>query len=146
MQDIEQHNKEYEELEETERDSIVKSRIGQGLFRERLIDLWKGCSVSGLSNLNLLKASHIKPWRDCNNSERLNPLNGLLIHPTLDHLFDMGFITFDAKGMIRVSRLLSKSDLEVLNIEKKLKLKKIPIGLMKYMEFHRNNVFKDSQP
>jgi hypothetical protein len=41
-----------------------------------------------------LKASHIKPWRDATDGERLDGANGLLLSPHIDHLFDEGYITF----------------------------------------------------
>jgi putative restriction endonuclease len=38
----------------------------------------------------MLRASHIKPWSDCSNRERLDPLNGLLLVAHIDALFDNG--------------------------------------------------------
>lgn len=143
IDDIESHQQEYKSLEKTEQESIVKSRIGQGIFRERLIELWGGCSVTGLSNMSLLRASHIKPWRDCSNSERLDPMNGLLLHPTLDHLFDAGYITFEDSGRIYISNRLSKQDMEILHITASSGLRKVPDGLRQYMRFHREHVFKN---
>jgi len=141
IDDLDHHKKEYESLDETERDSVVKSRIGQGTFRKRLIDLWGCCSVTGLKNIPLLRASHIKPWRDCSNLERLDPMNGLLLHPTLDHLFDSGFISFDDNGKILVSDKISNADLEILHISRNDNLRKAPKGLAEYLGFHRDNVF-----
>jgi putative restriction endonuclease len=107
LEDIEAHQDESKSLEKTERESIVKSRIGQGLFRDRVVELWGSCSVTGLGNLSLLRASHIKPWRDSTNQERLDPMNGLLLQPTLDHLFDLGLISFDETGAVLFSPQLS---------------------------------------
>jgi predicted restriction endonuclease len=142
IEDIEKHKTEYSSLEKTERESIVKSRVGQGLFRERVIALWGSCSVTGLSNLSLLRASHIKPWRDCSNQERLDPMNGLLLHPTLDHLFDSGLVTFEDNGQIRFSERLSAEDAKILQLDSSETLRKMPEKLKKYMEFHREHVFK----
>ncbi len=94
--------------------------------------------------MSLLRASHIKPWRECTNLERLDPLNGLLLNPTLDHLFDSGFITFKEDGYIHISERLSKEDLEILGIVSGSMLQKMPDGLMKYMRIHRDHVFKNS--
>ena len=141
--DIELHQQEYRTLEKTEQKSIVKSRIGQGIFRDRLIETWGSCSVTGLSNITLLRASHVKPWRDSSNRERMDPMNGLLLHPTLDHLFDSGFITFDDDGLILISEKLSKEEIEILYLSDNLKLRKLPDGLRKYMRFHRQNIFKN---
>ena len=141
--DIESHRDEFQSLEQTEKDSIVKSRVGQGLFREGVVGLWGSCSVTGLSNLSLLRASHIKPWRDSSNQERLDPMNGLLLQPTLDHLFDSGLITFDEAGAVVFSKMLSPDDIEKLKLASHLKLRKVPERLKGYMEHHRNYVFKN---
>jgi len=67
LEEIEQCKETYEALEITSRAAVIQSRIGQGLFRARLIDYWGGCAISGCKQLELLKASHIKPWRVSNN-------------------------------------------------------------------------------
>ncbi len=143
FQDIETHQDEFKYLAQTEKDSIVKSRIGQGLFRDGVVELWGSCSVTGLGNLALLRASHIKPWRDSTNQERLDPMNGLLLQPTLDHLFDLGLITFDKTGAVMFSPRLSKDDIEKLELTGNLKLRKVPKKLKDYMEHHRSHVFKN---
>jgi putative restriction endonuclease len=74
--------KEYKTIEETTRDSVIKSRLGQGEYRRNLIEVWGGCSVTGCKTIEILRASHIKPWRFSSNSERLDPYNGLLLLPT----------------------------------------------------------------
>lgn len=89
----------------------------------------------------LLRASHVKPWRDSTNEERLDPMNGLLLHPVLDHLFDSGFITFEDNGEIRISVKLSQEDIKILNVSRTSKLRKVPNGLRQYMSFHREHVF-----
>jgi putative restriction endonuclease len=143
FEDIETHQNEFKSLDQTEKDSIVKSRIGQGLFRDGVVELWGSCSVTGLGNLSLLRASHIKPWRDSTNQERLDPMNGLLLQPTLDHLFDLGLITFDETGAVMFSPQLSQDDIEKLELAGNLKLRKVPNRLKGYMEYHRNHVFKN---
>ena len=55
---------EYLDLSSTEREAIVKSRIGQGQFRESLINYWSACAVIGCKEAKLLRASHIKPWAE----------------------------------------------------------------------------------
>jgi hypothetical protein len=67
----------------TERDAIVKSRVGQGRYRKELLAMWKSCAVTGLDIPELLRASHIKPWSDCNDRERVEAYNGLLLGPFL---------------------------------------------------------------
>ena len=72
----------------TERDALTKARLGQGLFRHRVAEREPACRVTGLKRQEFLVASHIKPWRDCDNSERLDGANGLLLSPHVDKLFD----------------------------------------------------------
>jgi HNH endonuclease len=72
-------------LDKTTKKALIDCRVGQGIFRENLITYWKArCAITGLSLTALLRASHIKPWRDSNNSERLDPFNGLLLSPSYD--------------------------------------------------------------
>jgi predicted restriction endonuclease len=82
----------------TERDALTKARLGQGLFRHRVSELEPACRVTGLARQEFLVASHIKPWRDCDNSERLSGSNGLLLSPHVDKLFDRHWISFDSGG------------------------------------------------
>lgn len=142
LTDIEQHQSEFRDIERTEQQSIVKSRIGQGIFRDELMGLWGGCSVTGLANLTILRASHAKPWRDSTNQERLDPFNGLLLIPNLDVLFDAGLITFEHDGQIRISRLLSEEECLLLGVNHNLRLRKIFPNNQKYLAYHREEVFK----
>ncbi|MFE8730531.1 HNH endonuclease, partial [Aeromonas hydrophila] len=82
-------------LNATEKQQLVKSRRGQGIFRANLEKVELACRVTGVTNTALLIASHIKPWSRCaNNAERLDGNNGLLLSPHIDKLFDRGWITF----------------------------------------------------
>jgi hypothetical protein len=83
---------------DTDKATLIKTRIGQGNFRQKLISLWGGCAVTGYKDASMLVASHIKPWRASSNVERLDGYNGLLLLPTLDKAFDSGFISFDLAG------------------------------------------------
>ena len=84
----------------TERDALTKARLGQGLFRHRVSELEPACRVTGLERQQFLVASHIKPWRDCDNLERLSGTNGLLLSPHVDKLFDRHWISFDSDGQL----------------------------------------------
>jgi putative restriction endonuclease len=129
-------------LTTTERDSLIKSRVGQGIFRDRVIEYWGGCAVTGLNNSSLLIASHIKPWADSSNQERLNPMNGLLLNPTLDKLFDRGFISFNQYGHIEISSQLSEQEIKLLGIFKDMKLRKLNSELIANLKYHSDHVFK----
>ena len=128
---------------DTEKDAISKSRIGQGKFRTRLKIIWKNkCAVTSCSSVAVLRASHIKPWRNSDNFERLDQYNGLLLTPNLDVTFDIGLITFDKDGSILISSKLSEDQKAVLGIEETMRLRSIKEEHHKYLDFHRNNVFK----
>lgn len=125
----------------TEKDSIVKSRIGQGIFRKGLIEYWHGCAISQCPLTWMLIASHIKPWRDADNQERLDPYNGLLLLPNYDKLFDLGYISFNSKGKIMYSRLLDKFDRETIELTNNLHLVKLEEQHLKYLKYHNDNCF-----
>lgn len=125
----------------TEKDSIVKSRIGQGIFRKGLIEYWHGCAISQCPLTWMLIASHIKPWRDADNQERLDPYNGLLLLPNYDKLFDLGYISFNSKGKIMYSRLLDKFDRENIGLTNNLHLVKLEEQHLKYLKYHNDNCF-----
>jgi hypothetical protein len=67
-------------LDDTEATAETKRRIGQELYRNKLEALWGGrCAVTGIGIKTLLRASHAKPWKDCQTGkERLSPYNGFL--------------------------------------------------------------------
>lgn len=129
---------ENQSIPETERESIVKSRIGQGTFRNSLIEFWGGCSVTQCKTTSLLMASHIRPWRKSDNRQRLDVFNGLLLTPNLDKLFDRGYISFDKKGKIICSDVLPKSDMKSLAISNEMHLLKIEANHQEYLKYHRD--------
>ena len=129
------------QLTSTERTQIIQSRVGQGLFRNQLIEYWNGCSVSGCSLLPVLVASHIRPWYASDNIQRLDLYNGLLLQPNLDKLFDRGYITFDLQGKIQCSNLLDNHDRKLLGIDKSMRLLKMEEMHKKYLRYHQENCF-----
>ncbi len=145
LEDLEEEESSFKELEKTEKDSIIQSRLGQGAYRQSLIDYWQGCAVTDCSYSPLLRASHIKPWRASNNIERLDPFNGLLLSPNLDVAFDTGYISFDKKGKIIISSALIPVDAYSLRITPKLRIKTklLSIKHQAYLEYHRAEVLKN---
>lgn len=106
----------------TERLQQSLARIGQGVFRDKMIKMWNGaCSVTGCEMKEVLVASHAKPWRDCNPKEKVDEHNGLLLVPNLDVLFDKFLITFDEKGKIQIRKEVEK-ECKKLNITKNMKV------------------------
>ena len=123
----------------TEKTALIKSRIGQGSFRDKVLLQWTGCAVTGFNDTSLLIASHIKPWKKSTNSERLDQWNGLLLSPNLDKAFDKGFITFERNGAIRLSPLFTEAT--KLGITPFMRIALKPEH-EKYMEHHRTEEFK----
>lgn len=104
-------------LPSTEKEALVKARIGQGMFRSRVLQLWESrCAVSGVAVPEAIRASHIKPWKDCTDVERLDPYNGLPLVATLDALFDAGLIAFDSAGRMLISSRLPVADKRKLGL------------------------------
>lgn len=125
----------------TQKEITTLSRIGQGIFRIKLFEIWKGCSVSNLNFPELLRASHIKPWRTSNDQERLDPYNGLLLTPTYDLLFDRGYISFNTNGEILISKKIMKN-ITSLNINPQIKLRQVFDKNKTFLEYHRDELFE----
>ncbi|EKO3580695.1 HNH endonuclease [Vibrio metschnikovii] len=123
----------------TEKSSLVQSRLGQGKFRQKLIKIWGGCAVSGCNEAKLLVASHIKPWSQSTNEERLDPSNGLLLIATLDKAFDAGLISFDCDGVIIISSYFH--DYELAGVNKAMRIK-LQGKNREYLDYHRKYVFQ----
>lgn len=128
----------------TEIETLIKARLGQGSFRKNVLKLHPNCPLTGLDIQSLLIASHIKPWSKCNNEERLDPSNGLMLAPNIDALFDSGLITFDTDGTIKISPKIDPENQERLGISRDMKLKIEPES-EKYFEYHRNHVFQKEE-
>ena len=139
--DIRTHQSEINSLPETERQSLIKSRIGQGAFRQGLLEMWEGCAVTDVKLPNVLRASHIKPWRFSTNAERLNPYNGLLLLPQYDQLFDKGLISFDESGGIVRSPVLDGIEPSKLGIDPNDSLRSFSQQHQGFLEYHRTEVF-----
>lgn len=127
---------------DTERDALIKARIGQSAYRNALLAYWQKCAVTGCGAALMLRASHIKPWHQCTDQERLDPYNGLLLAPHLDVAFDQGLISFEDDGRIMLSPKLCDSDSEVLGLRSELKLRKVTVEHRAYLAWHREEWFK----
>ncbi|MEQ8299385.1 MAG: HNH endonuclease signature motif containing protein [Hyphomonas sp.] len=135
-------------LDATEKESLSKSRRGQGIFKDRLKEIERGCRLTGVTNDSLLIASHILAWKSCTTSQqRLDGHNGLLLTPDADRLFDRGHISFKNDGSVLVKDAVSDEDLGRLGLAG---LRERNVGAFTaqqqtYLEFHRNlNGFSES--
>lgn len=129
------------DLTETEKDRLVRARLGQGSFRQAVEKIEPRCRVTRLDDMQHLRASHIKPWRSASNTERLDGNNGLLLAPNIDHLFDRGYITFGDDGQIYLSHRLSKKAAKALGVDTVTSVGSLSPQQAIYMAYHREHVF-----
>jgi hypothetical protein len=124
----------------TERKGLVTSRVGQGYYRQEILKKWDGkCSLTGCSLKDILISSHIKGWSECNDSERLDPDNGILLSPNVDSLFDKHLISFNDNGSMILSERISNSELEVLGLKSSMVID-VTEGMKPYLKFHRSRL------
>ncbi|MHC8968762.1 HNH endonuclease [Bacillus sp. MB95] len=131
------------DITETEREQVIKSRIGQSDFKKALLAVEEKCRMCGVSDERFLVASHIKPWSQSNNQERLDVNNGLLLCPNHDSLFDKGYISFDVDGMITISDCVDEGTRVFLNIHENMNINMNEVQ-EEYMKWHRMNIFKSN--
>jgi len=133
--------KNYKKPSKTERKGIVTSRVGQGWYRTEVLKKWDWkCSVTGCEIQKILISSHIVPWRDSNDEERLDVDNGLLLSPDLDGLFDKYLISFNDDGSMIVSDKINIIELSELGININMKLRFVNDGMKKYLKRHREKL------
>lgn len=114
--ELEKQVTEARDLSVTEKEQVVKARRGQGLFKARVAGRETECRITKVSRPEHLIASHIKPWRVSSNEERIDGENGLLLTPSVDHLFDKGFISFKNNGELIVSGVAEQPSLQRMGI------------------------------
>lgn len=131
-------------LDQTEKETIIKARKGQGLFRRNVEEHESCCRVTGLEDSRLLIASHIKPWRLCETSdERLDGANGLLLAPHVDSLFDKGLVTFECDGKVNVSSTLDGKTVRCLGLKNAFarRVRAFTESQDAYLAYHRDYLF-----
>jgi len=128
-------------IEETTRNQLVKVRVGQGIFRDRLFTRSSSCEICDIDFKPLLRASHCKPWSKSSNEERLSINNGLLLCVEHDVLFDNGFIAFN-KGCLVISQLVPQLIRGKLYpyINRKHEFNE---EQQEFLDWHRDYLFKD---
>ncbi len=128
----------------TEAERRAVQRVGQQVFRRGLFDYWDGrCAITGLGVRELLRASHIKPWADCDtDAERLDIFNGLLLAPHLDAAFDSGLVTIADDGSVLLSDGLSPDARLTLGIDESMKILGLHQEHERYLPWHRSRIFR----
>jgi HNH endonuclease len=125
---------------ETTKQTLIEARLGQGQFRAEVAKRWDSrCAVTGCAIVELLRASHIKPWAKCSDDDRLNPANGLLLAAHLDALFDCGLISFADDGMMLVSDEIA-DELRTFRLADRLR-RKPSKEEKRFLAYHRRQVF-----
>ncbi len=128
------------QLSDTEKDIIIKTRIGQSKLRKKIVERKNStCDICGVDDEHLLIVSHIKPWAVSNNEDRLDENNVLLLCPNHDKLFDSGYISFNDNGMVIISNKLSESTISSMNLDHLKKLR-ITDDMKLYLKWHREYV------
>jgi hypothetical protein len=130
----------YKKPNTTERQGLVTSRVGQGYYRQQIIEKWEGkCPISGIDILPILISSHIVPWADATDEERLDVENGILLSPLYDSLFDKHLISFDDEGKIVISDKIRKKGIDKFGITDDTEIL-ITEGMKKYLARHRRKL------
>lgn len=120
------------------------ARNGQGFYKNQLLETMPKCCFTDLTDVFLLRASHIKPWAISNDFEKLDPYNGLILTPTYDVLFDKGLISFENDGRLIISPKLNQNIADKLGLEEN-KVYDIYNNHGKrndYLKFHRDFILK----
>ena len=130
-------------LSRTEKEAIVKARIGQGLYRDKLLRKYRdGCIITHINIPEVLIASHIKPWSVSNNFERTSGENGFILSATYDRLFDRGLISFENNGKIMLSNIITTDNAKRLELENgRIYDIKFNPGMKDFLAYHRDVIF-----
>lgn len=130
-----------------ERERLVKVRVNQSFFRSAILSSYNSkCCITGINILELLVASHIKPWKvDFEN--RTNPQNGLCLNALHDKAFDKGYITVTTDYKIKISKYFGEFDSQI-NKEFFVKYEGFAISLpekflpkKEFLDYHYDKVF-----
>lgn len=140
--DVEYGIRNSNDILDTEKEQIILSRRGQGRFRNAVKEVEGECRVTGMPESEHLIASHIKPWRFSSNKERLDGNNGLFLTPSIDHLFDKGYISFRDNGEVLISPFLSDEAADLFGVLKRKSGGAFSAKQSFYLEYHRDNIFK----
>lgn len=125
----------------TERKGLVTSRVGQGAYRKSILHRWAyRCAASGFNDTRILIASHILPWKESVDEQRLDVDNGILLSPDYDALFDKHLISFETSGKIILSSHFSSDSLKTLGITGKEKIKGLTVGNKEYLNHHNQHI------
>lgn len=125
-----------------ERRQLISARSGRGIFRERVEQTESACRVTGILDRRYLRATHIKPWKDADDREKIDGYNGLLLSPHIDHLFERGHISFADDGTLLISRHLNPYVRSAWGLERPVPARSFAPQQCVYLQHHRQQVFE----
>jgi len=125
-----------------EKIQLVKARRGQGLFKANVRLYESECRVTHVRSIRHLRASHIKPWKESSDQEKIEGANGLLLAPHVDHLFDRGLISFSGSGELLISTKLNLDVLEKWGISLPQNVGEFKSKQCEFLEYHRDVVLQ----
>lgn len=130
--------------EQKKRENISRARVGQGKYREALLEQCPYCPFTMITDERLLIASHIKPWAAANDDEKVDPKNGYMLSPLYDKLFDQGYITFTYDKHVVLSKFISSLTWKRIKLADNEFIEMLPMDdkRYEYLKFHHENVFK----
>jgi len=130
------------DIDPAERRQLISARSGQGIFRERVEQTETACRVTGILDRRYLRATHIKPWKDADDREKIDGYNGLLLSPHIDHLFERGHISFADDGRLLISRHLNPYVRSAWGLERAIPARSFVPQQCVYLQHHRQQVFE----
>ena len=131
-------------LDATSKRSEINARLGHHRFRRMVLDRWnKRCAATG-SDI-FVDASHIKPWRDCADFDRINPDNGIALSTLYHKAFDEGYVSFADDGLLLVSEEFRKR-LERLGMNLSLRIEGLTEDHQPFLNHHRRYIFRMPKP
>jgi len=130
------------DLSPTDKEALINARRGQGIFRDNVLRREPHCRVTGIDDPNYLIASHIKPWSESSNFERLSENNGLMLAPHVDHLFVHGYISFSDVGDLLISPKCATGVLATWGISSSNNVGPFRNAQRPFLAYHRAHCFK----
>lgn len=133
-----------ENISTRKKQTLIQARVGQGEYRNNLLEECPFCPFTMVNDERLLIASHIKPWAKSDDNEKIDPKNGFMFTPTYDKLFDKGFITFNSDKTLLVSPWLSPMNQKRLGVYTGKLIAQLPLDSKReeYLQYHREHIFK----
>jgi putative restriction endonuclease len=133
------------DIEPASKRQLSTARTGAGLFRENVERLESACRVTGVVDRRYLRATHIKPWREASDDERVDGANGLLLSPHAADLFRRGQLSFSDEGALLVSKHLNPYVLKAWNLVQQVPARPFRPEQRAYLAYHRSRLYERAE-